>query len=242
MKKMDFSDFQPKLGAWAELFKPFIESEEMYNIYQVLKNEKERIVPNSDNTFRVFSLTKPDEVKVIFILLDPYPRLYYNGKEQATGVALDCSNSPDGKLQPSLQKWYESIEKDIGRPVKRTPNLNYLLEQGVLLLNSDLTCKLNKTGSHSGLWEPFMKYLFDEILRSRLDIIYVLCGKESRRLEKYINPFCKIFRIEHPVAASYSGREWQHDGIFNKINYILKYSGYPEIVWDEEEFYCDPPF
>src|SRR3954469_9609576 len=93
--KLDFEEFKPLFGHWAELFRPFIESEEMYNIYQVLKkdSEAEGVMPDSENVFRAFQTCAPDTVKCIWYLMDPYSKKYKDGKPQATGIAMDCSNS-----------------------------------------------------------------------------------------------------------------------------------------------------
>lgn len=242
---LDFKTFEPKLGGWAEKFKPFIESEAMWNIYQKLKKDSmsDTIVPKSIDTFRAFRVTNPKSVKVIFYLMDPYPRKYSNGEFQATGIAMDCTNSPDGKLQPSLINWYDAISKSLGHKVNYSPSLEYLHEQGVMLLNTDLTCKLNKTLSHEGLWEPFQKYFLEEIMASETQVIYVLCGKASLKMEKYINPFCRIYKLSHPAAAAHTHTDWDDKGVFKEINTILMANNGYQIYWDKTEWdEAQPPF
>lgn len=248
-KRMNYEDFAPCFGSWAERFRPFIESKEMFDIYQTLKKDaqKEVICPDSSNTFRAFATSTPENMKSIWYLMDPYPRRYKGGIKQATGIAMDCSNSPDGKLQPSLENFYHSMGKDIGSKVYETPDLTYLHSQGVMLLNTDLTCKLNKTGSHEKLWEPLQKFFLEEIMGKRTGIIYVLAGKASHRMEKFINPLGNyIFKIEHPAAASHKGTEWNCDGIFTKTNKLLKQNIGPQalIHWDKKEWdkAMEPPF
>lgn len=240
--KLDYKEFEGMFGKWAPKFKDFIEGEEMYQIYEKLKSENEVIVPSSDQTFNCFGLTDPAEVKVIFYLMDPYPRRYKNKANQACGVAMDCRNSPDDKIQPSLEIFYDAVSKDVGRRVEYSKSLDYLLTQGVMFLNTDLTCKLNKTSSHEGLWEPFQKYFLEEVMRSHTGMIYVLCGKASLRMEKYINPLGNyIFKLEHPAAAAHSHTDWQHKEIFKQINTILKQNNNDYIEWDKREF-DDCPF
>jgi uracil DNA glycosylase len=261
IQKLDYETFKSKLGDWGPHFKPFIEGKEMWEIYQSLKEDakKEVIVPDSKDTFRAFSTTRKGDIKVVFYLMDPYPRKYKNGAFQATGIAMDCTNSPDGKIQPSLEKWYDAIDdsfekddrKDLISPPPhkcvRTPNLEYLHEQGVMLLNTDLTCKLNKTKSHERLWEPFQKYFLEEVMRDKTGVIYVLCGDTSKRMEKYIYPVSNyIYKIEHPAAAAHKERDWDYEGIFKTINKILFANHGPSgpIYWnkDDWDFYKDPPF
>lgn len=277
-QKMDFQTFRKPLGEWAEKLKPFIESKEAYEIYQKIKADAQHsrkmepyrkpeypfIVPRSKETFRAFEACRPGDLKVIFYLQDPYPRLYKNDEPQACGIAMDCRNSPDGKLQPSLQFWYDAIDRYMGSkdyklpdgikrmddPPKceRSPNLDYLHEQGVMLLNTDLTCKVGKTASHEGLWRPFQKYFLEEVMYGTTGIIYVLCGISSRVLKEHINPLGNyIFEIEHPFAAGHRGDDiWRDDNIFAKINKILEDNNgkHYKIWWDKQDwdFYKNPPF
>lgn len=246
-QKLDYEDFKGLLGGWSEQFKPFIEGKEMWDLYQKIKADAkyDMIVPRSEQVFRAFETCRPENLKVIFYLQDPYPRLYRDKKPQATGIAMDCSNSAEGKIQPSLEKWYDRMDEDLDKKVERSPYLDYLHTQGVMLLNTDLTCKVNKTGSHSRYWEAFQKFFLEEVLRDKFGIIYVLCGKESQQLERYIQPLGNhiLFR-EHPAAASHSHRDWEHQGIFNLINRILSDNKQWEILWDKRDWdlYAEPPF
>lgn len=241
-KKLDWEDFREKLGPWAESLRPFVESEKMYDIFEKIKTDakKEMIVPTSDNTFRAFSTSNPDNIKVIFYLMDPYPKRYKTKICQATGIAMDCSNSPDGALQPSLEIFYDGLDKELGKKVMRSPSLEYLQKQGIMFLNTDLTCKLNKTSSHEGLWEPFQEYFLQEVMGKKANIIYVLCGNVSHKMEKYINPIGNyIFKIEHPVSASYKHTDWNTKNVFKKINMLLKEEGYA-VEWDRREWDSTP--
>lgn len=257
LQKLDYEAFAPRFGEWAPKFKPFIESKEMWDIMQKVKTDaqKETVVPKSSDTFRAFATTRPSDLKVVFYLMDPYPRRYSNGAFQATGIAMDCSNSPDRRLQPSLINWYDAIQTETDHnhlgdegclpdKVQRSPNLTYLHEQGVMLLNTDLTCKLNKTQSHEGLWEPLQRYFLEQVIHSDTGIIYILCGKASLRMEKFINPFCRIFKLSHPAAAAHTHTEWDSKGVFTNINKILRENNGFHVYWDKTawDVYKDPPF
>lgn len=243
MNKLDFNEFEESLGKWAPLLKPWFESEDAFKIYKTLKEQgqSEVIVPDPDNTFRAFKITDPKRVKNIWYLMDPYPR-YYRGTKipQATGIAMDCSNSPDGKIQPSLVKFYDAMDKEFGKPVLRSPDLSYLHEQGVMLLNTDFTCKLDKTGSHEKLWDSFQKFFLGEVMGKMSGIVYVLSGEISKRMERYIYPIGNyIIKVEHPAAADKTGRDWQHNDIFGKINNLL---GEKYIFWDKRDWDMEVPF
>jgi uracil DNA glycosylase len=273
---MNYQTFKEPLGGWAEKMKPFIEGQEMWDLYQKIKADakKDMIVPRSTETFRAFKACAPHELRVMFFLQDPYPRLYRDGTPQACGIAMDCRNSPEGKLQPSLELWYDAIDRFLqsddyklpkgygipeeacikhGIPITvkkavRTGNLDYLHEQGVMLLNTDLTCKMGKTGSHEGYWRDFYRYLLTDVLYGTTGIIYVLCGKTSHTMEEFINPLGNyIFKTEHPMAAGHRGDEvWRDEKIFAKINKILidNHGENYQIWWDKSDwdFFKDPPF
>lgn len=246
-ERLDYNEFAPLFGMWAGLFKPLIEGKAMYDIYQKIKSDsqKEIIAPKWEDVFRAFACSSPENIKSVWYMMDPYPKRYRNRTFQATGIAMDCSNSPDGKLQASLEEFYKGMQKDLGHPVEYSPNLEYLLDQGVLLLNTDLTCKLKKSGSHKKLWEPFQKYFLEEIMGKYTGIIYVLAGKESHRMEKFILPVGNyIMKIDHPVTASYTNTDWNCQGVFTKTNKLLKENNNCEIYWNKEDWEInnDPPF
>lgn len=237
MNKLKWEKFEPLFGNWALHFKPlFEEMDVMENIYAKLKEDgkKGRIIcPSGNDTYRAFETCPPQIVNTIFILLDPYPTVI-DGIMTSNGIAMDCSNR--GKLQPSLEKFYEGIEEEYanGLDLKmlKPPSLDYLYNQGVMFLNSALTVEKDKTGSHTKLWEPFLKYFLDDVMSAFTGIIYVLAGKDSQKLKKYINPLGNyIFEMEHPSFAARQYREWEHGGIFKKINQILKGNNNMEIQW-----------
>jgi len=208
---MNYEKFQPLLGEWAEFFKPFIESKEMDDIYSFLRYKFKQgavICPDSRDVFRTFEET-PKNISVVIYAMDPYPTIK-DGIKVANGVPMDCRNT--GILQPSLDKFYEGIEKELFRGLKlngwKSPDLRYLPAQGVMLVNSDLTVEAYKSGSHKGVWIKFQKYFIEEILNKYYKgLIFVLMGKNSLEVQEFIDENVHyVYTCEHPVAASYAGR------------------------------------
>jgi uracil DNA glycosylase len=244
MVKLNKDRFQPLFGEWWRYFEPlFDDTDIMENIYAQLKKlgKKGKIIcPDSDNTFKSFEVTSPTNLNVVWVLLDPYPSMYDDVKT-ANGIAMDCSNR--GVLQPSLEKFYEAIEHSecdgLNLLMEKPPSLEYLYTQGNMFLNTALTVEKDKTGSHTKMWQPFMEYFFSNVMSSFNGMIYVLCGAESSNMRRYINPLGNyIFEIEHPSFAARNYREWKYEGVFKKINYILRNNNNFEIKWVLEE----PPF
>lgn len=215
---------------WGEKLRPFIESEECDKIYKRLKEDSNpregRIIcPASENVWRAFKVCPWNKLKVVIIGLDPYP-YYYNKKYVADGLAFSCSSME--KFQPSLEVLYQAIEDDAykGLALNYTKpfDLTYLAEQGVLLLNSALTVEKEKIGSHTELWQPFMRWLIMNVLNTYCTgLVYILMGKIAQGFHRDILPFNHwVMEVEHPSFANRKERKMLHQNCFSKTNTILK--------------------
>jgi uracil DNA glycosylase len=149
---------------------------------------------------------------------------------------MSCSIT--GHIQPSLEQFYKAMEEELfdGLNVHmiKTPDLSYLANQGVLLFNTSLTCEMNKPGSHNKLWEPFMKYLFEEvIITTGMPVVFL--GKEATKVERYLSPFTWVIKVSHPASASYNNTNWDSEGMFTNVNKILKDNNNEFINWIKTE-------
>jgi len=225
------SQFHP---SWHRLMQPFIESEACDNIYKFLKSESQRgkkIAPLSPNVYRCFLETSLDDLKMVMVGMCPYHTLK-NGSPIAEGLLMGCSTT--GILQPSLAKFYDGIEKELYQGLNLTilknPDVTYLAKQGVLMYNAALTTEINKAGSHIDIWEPFTKYLFEEVLATT-GVPVVFLGKDAAKYKKYVAPFTWEFTMSHPASASYKQTDWDTEGTFTKINKLLKENNNLAIDW-----------
>ena len=223
--------------SWHTKIRPFIESEACDKIYAQLKADSKRgkmIAPLSHNVWRCFKETPMDEVKVILIGMCPYHTVI-NGTPVADGLMMSCSVT--NVLQPSLHQLYQGIEKELyggfALDRNRNPDLTFLAKQGVLLCNAALTTEMNKAGSHLEVWEPFMKYLIEEVF-SWTGIPIVFLGKEAGKLKKYVSPFTFSFSVSHPASASYKNGDWDTEGVFTKINTLVMENNKVTIDWLEK--------
>jgi len=236
--KLDWNSFSPLFGSWADRFQPFFLSGGFDNIYKKLKEDSargKRIAPLSHNVFRCFKETPLDEVRAIFCGMAPY-HTFYNNKPIADGILMSCSVT--GRLQPSLEKFYDAMDKTVNGGLNltmyRNPDLSYLCKQGILMLNSSLSTEKGKPGNHADVWEPFMKYLFEEVLfTSGAPVVFL--GRDAAKLKRYVMPFTWIFELQHPAAAAYSSSDWNEEDIFNKINKILMDVNGEIIKWIQTE-------
>jgi uracil-DNA glycosylase len=220
--------------SWHIKMQPFIESKECDDIYEFLKKESKRgkkIAPLSPNVYRCFRETSLDDLKVVMMGMCPY-HTFHEGAPVADGLLMGCSVT--GRLQPSLEKFYEGVEDDVYDGLNlhytKNPDVSYLAKQGVLMVNAALTTEINKAGSHIKLWEPFTKYLLEEVLAST-GVPYIFLGKDASVYKKYLPPFSWSFVLSHPASASYKQTDWDTEGVFTKVNKILKDNNNFSIDW-----------
>ena len=223
--------------SWHAKMQHFIESKECDEIYAYLKKESKRgkrIAPLSSNVYRCFKETSLDDLKVVMMGMCPYHTLK-NDVPVADGLLMGCSVT--GSLQPSLEQFYKGIENELfkGLDLKhyKNPNVRYLAKQGVLMVNAALTTEINKAGSHIALWEPFTKYLLEQVL-SFTGVPIIFLGKDAAKYERYIPPFTWSFTLSHPASASYKNTEWSTEGTFTKVDKILKDNNNFKIDWLEQ--------
>ena len=219
--------------SWHEKLKGFVQSEECDLLYAHLKKDSKRgkqIAPLSENVWKAFKLCPMDELKVVLMGMSPY-HTFKNGKPVADGLMMSCSVT--GYIQPSLQQLYSALESEYNQPkgtYEVTPDLSYLAEQGVLLLNAALTTEKNKAGSHIEIWEPFIKYLFENVLVP-LGVPVVFLGKDAGKYQRYMGIFSHSFVVSHPASAAYKGADWDSEGVFNKLDKLLMQNNGFSVGW-----------
>jgi len=230
-KDINLTEIKEKLieklqpSGWATKLRGFVQSSDFDKILDALyklREDGKRFTPPLKQVFRAFEECPHNKLKVIMIGQDPYPYLGV-----ADGIAFSCGNTM--KPQPSLQKIFEVIDNTI----EHDPNLTRWANQGVLLLNSALTCQVDKVGSHYIIWQEFIAYTMDMLNYTDSGLIFVLMGKQAQELEGLIGEHHNIIKISHPSSAVYTKIKWDCDDVFNKINSIIEGQHGPEfkIKW-----------
>lgn len=236
-QQINISEIQKKLVEtinhtdWYGLLNHFITKSEFQEILEKLVFEVEegkRFVPKIKNTLNAFKECSFKDLKVVVIGQDPYPWLYKNHPDGtvADGLAFSCGNSM--KIQPSLEYIYNAMGKE---PDDRNPDLKYLANQGVLLLNSAFTVEVNKPGTHYHIWKPFMNIILDTICYNKSGIVFILLGKVAQQFEDMITEDNLILKASHPASAGYNKGVWNCEDVFNKTNEYLKERGKTIIQW-----------
>ena len=219
---------QEYFGDWSKV----VDLAEADRILRKLSASKNIICPKLKDIFKAFTLCPFSNLRVVILSQDPYPQ-----KDVATGIAFaNKSNTPESHLSPSLEVLKESvINYNIPhRTINFDPSLEKWETQGVLLLNSALSCELGKVGSHVLMWRPFIKSLLTNLSKYHTGLVYVLMGTQAISLEPYINrQFNYVIRIRHPSWYARQKQKMPSD-IWQEINSILiNQNGYG-IEWYEE--------
>lgn len=206
-------------SGWATKLRGFIQSSDFDKILDTLyklREDGKRFTPPLKQVFRAFEECPHDKLKVIMIGQDPYPHFGV-----ADGLAFSCSNT--GKPQPSLKNMFEAIERNVYEefPTYQDPNLTRWANQGVLLLNSALTCQVDKVGSHYAIWQDFIAYTMDILNYTDSGLIFVLMGKQAQELESMIGDHHHIIKVSHPASAAYTKTVWNCGNLFNQCNKII---------------------
>lgn len=188
------------------------------------------VVPAYNDIFKAFTLCTEHNCKVIFVGQDPYPQ-----KGIATGV-LFGNKEGTIELSPSLEIIKEAcINYELPHsPIKFDVTLESWAKQGILMLNSALTCEMNRVGSHTMVWRPFISKLLNNLSHKETGLVYVLFGEKAQTFEPYIDKrLNSIIKVRHPAYYARTKTKMPY-WVFTEINKILvdKY-GIP-IKWYEE--------
>lgn len=226
-----------------------IDRTELIRVTQwISKQNPNELCPSPQDIFRAFTLCSFKDCKVVLIGQDPYPQ-----KGVATGILFgNKANIPEDKLSPSLEVIKEAaINYEIPHQGIQFDNtLESWAKQGILMINSALTCKVNDIGSHTLVWRPFISKLLHNMSTAESGIIYVLFGKQAQSFKSHIIGNNNIIEIEHPSYFARTNTSMP-SSLFTDINKLLKDKYGTTITWyqelyninnkeyEEEKSYCD---
>lgn len=217
------------------------------------KIENDVRLPTNNCIFRIFRLVPPENITVMLLGQDPYPELIdvktVGGETirvpRACGFAF---SSPLGRIPYSLNIIFKEILGE--SPNKKSGDLSYLLSQGVFLLNSFLTVKVDevtqkgKPNSHTS-WHAFTAKVIKYVRDMNPKAIWLAIGDdakykmESSSIKDYIY-------AGHPAAMrfGYKSNSFLGSGIFNKANEMLVQRELCPVSWEpmNEEDTCDTEY
>lgn len=201
------------------------------NYYLELKDQLKKeyadneIFPQMDHIYEALNLTPFKDVKVVILGQDPY-----HGPGQAHGLSF--SVQPGVTPPPSLKNIFKELQEDLDCPI---PNHGYLekwAKQGVLLLNTALTVRKGKAGSHRNLgWEIFTNRVIQELNDRETPAVFLLWGKHAQEKQELLD-MEKQRIIVSPHPSPFSARKgFFGSRPFSRANAHLQELGIEPIDW-----------
>tara|TARA_Y100000991_G_scaffold152892_1_gene116071 strand:- start:1026 stop:1694 length:669 start_codon:yes stop_codon:yes gene_type:complete len=215
--------------SWKKYLNHHINSKDFKDLVDFVKLEYKNNIcyPKLSLIFSALNNCKFDKVKLVIIGQDPY-----HNPNQANGLAFsvpDNINHP-----PSLINIFKEIECDLNITYPLSGDLMRWVNQGVLLLNSTLTVRKNKPGSHQNMgWETFTNEIINLISTKKNNIVFFLWGSYAKKKSKLID-YNKhlVLSSGHPSPLSANRGYWFGNKHFSKANQYFKKNNIVEIKWD----------
>lgn len=219
-KSIQLESFNGIPKEWVDV----LETKELPTILQSLKGQK--FTPPAKNIFEFAKLTSLDNIKVVIIGQDPYPRA-----GDAHGLAFSCLTN----VPASLSNIYKCLyAQKLINEIPTDGNLEYWAKQGVLLINRSLTTLIGKPNSHANLWDPYTKELVTT-LSKRKPLIFMLWGNNARELTDFIDEKSIVYEWTHPSPLAQARQKFINCPHFADANKMLVKLGATPIDWHLSE-------
>jgi uracil-DNA glycosylase len=206
----------------AETEKPYFRQLDAFLDEEIANGEV--VLPPANDIFNALRFTAHDEVKVVLLGQDPYPK-----PGDAHGLCF--SVRPNVPVPASLRNVYKELHDDVGF---RIPNNGYLepwAKQGMLMLNTALTVRAHAANSHQGHhWDRFTDLIIRLVNDKPTRVVFLLWGKEAQKKSVLITQaHHKIIRCAHPSPLS--APKFFGCRCFSAANQSLTEAGLKPIDW-----------
>ena len=214
--------------SWKNHLNHHINSEQFRNLVDFVKAEYQDNVcyPKGSLIFSALNNCEFEKVKLVILGQDPY-----HNPNQANGLAFSV---PENITHPpSLVNIFKEIQQDLNTSYPVSGDLMNWVNQGVLLLNSTLTVRKNRPGSHQNKgWEDFTDEIINMISLKKKNIVFLLWGNYAKKKSKLIDQNKHlILSSGHPSPLSANRGYWFGNKHFSKANQYLKKNNIVEIKW-----------
>ena len=172
----------------------------------------------SSHLCKAFDRLVPEQVRVVVLGQDPYPK----PPERATGRAFEDGtwNGDFAHLAESLQAivrsalglewnqpelhgaawdWNEFCAGPLNNPAERAAMSGFfdnLANQGVLFVNAAWTRTLKEAmGAHQDLWRPVTEHLIRQLANAARPVVFLLLGEKAQKTFHRAKPICVQTRI-----------------------------------------------
>lgn len=211
-----------------EVLKEEFEKDYFKNLMKFVDGEyKNKIIhPDFDNIFNAYKLDIKD-VKVVILGQDPYHNF-----GEAHGLSFSVEN---GSITPSLKNIYKEMSSDLNVEINQNGNLEYLVSEGVFLLNTILTVRHNEPLSHKNKgWEIFTDKTIELLNKEDHPIVFILWGNEAiKKKDMITNPIHLVLTSSHPSPLG-AHKSFFGSRPFSKTNEFLIQNNLKPIKWYKE--------
>lgn len=224
-----YTTFETPPG-WEEAFESKSSKYELEIIKTRLQEQWKKgniIFPLESDIFDTFKRCPPSKVKVVILGQDPYHQM-----DQILNVPIANGKAFSLRLGGQNLGSLDNIFTEIKRTYPDIPlehcDLSSWVEQGVLLLNTQLTVNKNAASSHSELkiWNYWIEYIIKWICDNCPGVIFLLWGaKAATFTQGDIPPIGKrIFKrlCGHPSSKNTSAAPFANNGHFADIYYEIE--------------------
>ena len=214
-------------ASWKKVLQDEFEKPYFAQLTNFVRDEykTKKIFPPGNMIFSAFDHCPFDKVKVVIIGQDPY-----HNDGQAHGLCFSVNTGVD--FPPSLINIFKEIERDLGKPMPTSGNLERWADQGVLLLNATLTVQAHSAGSHQGRgWETFTDAVIRKVAQEKEHVVFMLWGNYAQQKGAVVDGQKHlVLKSVHPSPLS-AYRGFIGCGHFSTANNYLISNGLNPINW-----------
>ena len=202
---------------WDDILKDEFKKEYYLELRQFLKNEYMSTVvyPDMYDIFNALKSTAYSDVKAVILGQDPY-----HEPGQAHGLCFSVKEGIDPP--PSLVNIFKELKSDLGIDPPTHGCLQQWADRGVLLLNSVLTVRAGKAGSHRNRgWEIFTDRVISLLGQREKPMVFILWGNYARSKKQRVDQSRHlVIESVHPSPLSAS-RGFFGGRYFSRTNEFL---------------------
>lgn len=179
----------------------------------------------------MFYKVRLEKIKVVILGYEPYSKMLTENEPEEQGLSFSISK--EAKVNINIQNIYTELENDIhGFCSPDHGDLSEWCNEDVFLLNSHLTCDIGQSKSHAeyGIWLKVIPRVLLAISKINPKCIYILLGKQSQEMSKYIGSKSIILETSFPSISS-ARRGFFGSKIFSKCNDELIKQGKTPVNW-----------
>ncbi|GHV64868.1 uracil-DNA glycosylase [Bacteroidia bacterium] len=201
--------------------------EQITNVIKADKAAGRSIYPPGSLIFNAFAQTTWDNLRVVLLGQDPYPRAGH-----AHGLSFSVPRNIRVVAPHSLVNIFKELREDVGIATPSHGCLEAWAKQGVLLLNSVLTFRPDDENAHKKIgWQRFTDVVIKKISDEKSGIVFLLWGKYARSKKDLIDTN-KHFVLESAHPSPLAGNAFLGCRHFSKTNELLQQQGLQPIDWN----------